>query len=104
MMGRDALVALLLAILLVPLVGMITLRLTVARAHRKRRFVSTQARRGRVPAAIRVDDWIRSAFRKVDGMVSLSERARRRQRRARRARRRADKHADGLRQTKCTSW
>jgi hypothetical protein len=93
-MARDAVVGLLLAILLVPLVGMIVLRLMVARAHRKRRFVSTQARRGRVPAAIRVDDWIRSAFRKVDGMVSLSERERRRQRRARRARRRAGGRSD----------
>jgi hypothetical protein len=89
MMERDALVALLLAILLVPLVGTIVLKAMVARAHRKRRFVSTQARRGNVPAVIRLDAWIRSTFRKVDGAVSLSERERRRQRRARRARRRA---------------
>jgi hypothetical protein len=94
MMERDALVALLLAILLVPLVGTIVLKLMVSRAHRKRRFVSTQARRGNVPSVIRLDTWIRSTFRKVDGMVSLSERARRRQRRARSARRRADRGDD----------
>jgi hypothetical protein len=71
----------LLLLAIVPLIGMVILKLLAARARAKQRFLSTQARK-RLPLSIRLDKWIGQQFRRLDGFVSLSRRQQQRRRRA----------------------